>query len=258
MPPVQQTDPNERQEIGHQANPRRLHQQRQAERRVRAPQHLLRVDASDAHGGERRTEIHIIDRRNQQDQPGNEEKQAHRLRTLRPERTASPDVLHIHIMKIFKRQQPEVQMFASPDLREIERPVEILLHRSGRFGTIEEQVAEPVRPAPLGRFAVRGVDCGVDRIAQLCILREIAVDAPHRQVVADLRPDALLEMDLPPYSRFAAEHPPCHALRDNRLFGIGKAILVSFDNPNTSTMAGWQVVTFSRKPSSSLPSPTER
>ena len=28
LPPVQQTDPNERQEIGHQANPRRLHQQR--------------------------------------------------------------------------------------------------------------------------------------------------------------------------------------------------------------------------------------
>ncbi len=122
-----------------------------------------------------------------------------------------------------------MEIFTSPDLREIERPVEIVLHRLGGFGAVEEQVAEPVRPAPLSRFPERGIYRGVDRIAQLRVIRKITVDATHCQVAAGFRPYVLLEMNLPAYSRFVAEHPARHAFRNNRLFGIGEAIFVPLD-----------------------------
>lgn len=122
-----------------------------------------------------------------------------------------------------------MEVFASPYLREIERPVEVIFHCADRFGAVQEQVAKPVRPAPLGRFMVRGVDCGVDHVAQLRVLREITVDPAHSQVAVVLRPDAFFEMYLPAYGRFAAEHPAGHAFRDNSLLRIGEAIFISFD-----------------------------
>ena len=132
-------------------------------------------------------------------------------------------------MKFFKWQQPEMEIFTSPDLREIERPVEIILHHFGRFGAIKEQVTKPVRSAPLGRFPERSIYRRVDRVTQLRVIRKIAVDTPYCQVAAGLCPNGLLKMDLPPYSRFATEHSVCHALRDNRFFRIGEAIFVPFD-----------------------------
>ena len=205
----------------------RLAHQAEAQRADRASEHLLRVDAPDAHRGKRRTEIDQVDRRHQDNQQGDADQQIQVL-------TASglqEVVAFIRIIDIGQRKDVRLENGLRIVLQAFVHPRLVHLNPDVLGGHARLQAEESAEVVAQPVVLLDVVHADKKRIVgKLGVLREVLVDSAHA-VSGDIlvrHPAVAVPVHIRPHGVPFGEELARHAFRHQHPVGSVHPLGVAF------------------------------
>ena len=205
----------------------RLAHQTEAQRADRASEHLLRVDAPDAHRGKRRAEIDQVDRRHQDNQQGDADQQIQVL-------TASglqEVVAFIRIIDIGQRKDVRLENGLRIVLQAFVHPRLVHLNPDVLGGHARLQAEESAEVVAQPVVLLDVVHADKKRIVgKLGVLREVLVDSAHA-VSGDIlvrHPAVAVPVHIRPHGVPFGEELARHAFRHQHPVGSVHPLGVAF------------------------------